>query len=224
MLDNQFFEDNGRSLLSEEMTSLTRDASGIIDEEVMIRKTFDVNPQAGCEVLFRKYYTILCSHAVRFVYSHEIAEDIVSEIFCKFWNDQIYNSISTSYRAYLFKAFRYSAYNYIRWELSRKNKTVSTENLVFDVSNLKPEQALLYDELSHEINQIIENLPNQCKRVFLLSRFENKKYSEIATELGISIKAVEAHISKALDILRRNLRSGDLLLWFLIILQGIVEF
>lgn len=211
MLDNQFL-DNGRSLIGDEKMSLeTEGVSGIIDEELLIRRTFESDPQAGCEVLFRKYYTILCSHAVRFVYSHDIAEDIVSEIFCKFWNDRIYASITTSYRAYLFKAVRYSAYNYIRWELSRRNKTVSTEDLLFDVSNLKPEQALLYDELAHEINQIIDNLPNQCKRVFLLSRFEQKKYTEIANELGISVKAVEAHISKALDTLRKNLRAGDLL-------------
>ncbi|RAV99215.1 RNA polymerase sigma-70 factor [Pseudochryseolinea flava] len=214
MIENRLI-DNGRSMLMGEESPVD-EVARIVDEEVLIRKTFEHDPQEGCELLFRKYYTILCSHAVRFVYSHDVAEDLVSEIFCKFWNDQIYASITTSYRAYLFKAVRYSAYNYVKWELSRRNKTVSPEEHLFDISSLKPEQALLYDELAHEINQIIDNLPNQCKRVFLLSRFENKKYKEIADELGISVKAVEAHISKALDILRRNLKSEDLLVWLIL--------
>jgi RNA polymerase sigma-70 factor (ECF subfamily) len=215
---NKDFLDTGKQLQKEDTSSVEGMAmSGIIDEELLIRRTFDTDPKAGCEILFRKYYAILCSHAVRFVYAHDIAEDIVSEIFCKFWTDQIYSSITTSYRAYLFKAVRYSAYNYIRWELDRRNKSVGTENLAFDISSMKPEQALLYDELAHEIDHIIDGLPNQCKRVFLLSRFENKKYAEIATELGISVKAVEAHISKALDTLRKNLKSSDLLVWLLII-------
>jgi RNA polymerase sigma-70 factor (family 1) len=183
----------------------------IIDEEALIKRTFDNDPQAGCEILFQKYYAILCSHAVRFVYSREVAEDIVSDIFCKFWSEQIYASINTSFRAYLFKAVRYSAYNYIRWELSRKNKTIGTENIENAVSALKPEQVMLYDELSSEIEHIIDSLPHQCKKVFLLSRIENKKYTEIAAELNISVKSVEAHISKALDILRRTLKAGDLL-------------
>jgi RNA polymerase sigma-70 factor (family 1) len=216
MLKNNFL-DIGEQLRKEDNSAFeVAGGSGIIDEEVLIRKTFDGDAKAGCEILFKKYYAILCSHAVRFVYSHEIAEDIVSEIFCKFWTDQIYASITTSYRAYLFKAVRHSAYNYIKWELSRRNKTISTENLTFDVSTMKPEQALLYDELAQEIDHIIDALPSQCKRVFLLSRFESKKYSEIAAELNISVKAVEAHISKALDILRKNLRSGDLLIWLLL--------
>jgi RNA polymerase sigma-70 factor (family 1) len=189
-----------------------RDHTRLLDEEMLIKKTFETDPQAGCEILFQKYYSILCSHAIRFVYSKAVAEDIVSEIFCRFWSDQTYNSINISYRAYLFKAVRYRAYNYLRWELSKKDLNINVEDLNQGISSLKPEETMLYDELSGEISIIIDSLPAQCKRVFLLSRFEYKKYSEIAAELGISIKAVEAHISKALDVLRRSLKSKDLLI------------
>lgn len=195
----------------------------VIDEEVLIRKTFESDPQAGCEILFQKYYAILCSHAVRFVYSREVAEDIVGEIFCKFWSDQLYRTVNTSFRAYLFKAVRYSAYNYVRWELSRRRKTVDTESFDSVASAMKPEQALLYDELASEIEHIIDSLPKQCKRVFLLSRFEQKKYSEIATELNISVKAVEAHITKALHTLRKMLNAGDLLCLTLLVTSSFFE-
>jgi len=183
----------------------------ILDEEILIKRVFDHDPKQGCEILFTKYYRLLCSHAIRFVYSKEIAEDLVADIFCKFWSNQIYLNINTSYRAYLFKAVRFSSYNYIRWELSKRNNRVDFENLTDHVNSLRPEETMLFDELSEEIGKVIENLPSQCKKVFVLSRFENKKYREIAAELGISVKAVEAHVSKALEKLRSKLKSGDLL-------------
>jgi RNA polymerase sigma-70 factor (ECF subfamily) len=182
----------------------------LLDEELLIRRTFETDAKQGCEILFTKYYQLLCSHAVRLVHSREIAEDLVSELFCKLWTDKIYLNINCSYRAYLFKAIRFSSYNYIKWEFG---KNVSTEH--FDCfrdysDSFKPEEILMFEELSSEIQHIIENLPNQCRRAFVLSRFENKKYQEIALEMGISLKAVEAHITKALDILRKSLKSSGM--------------
>lgn len=183
----------------------------ILDEEILISNLFATDPKQGCEVLFQKYYKLLCSHGVRFVHSKEVAEDLVCEVFYKFWNDRIYERITSSYRAYLFKAVRFSAYNYLRWELSKHRQDVDCREVWSTMDSHHPEDTLLLDELSQEIQRIIANLPAQCKRVFVLSRFENKKYSEIAAELGISVKAVEAHVSKALDILRTRLKDGELL-------------
>lgn len=183
----------------------------ILDEEILISNLFATDPKQGCEVLFQKYYKLLCSHGVRFVHSKEVAEDLVCEVFYKFWNDRIYERITSSYRAYLFKAVRFSAYNYLRWELSKHNQNVDTKEVWLAMDSQHPEDTLLLDELAQEIQRLIENLPPQCRRVFMLSRFENKKYAEIAEELGISVKAVEAHVSKALDILRTRLKETDLL-------------
>ena len=140
-----------------------------IDEEILIKRVFDSDPKQGCEILFRKYYRLLCSHAIRFVYSKEIAEDLVTEIFCRFWSDRVYLNINTSYRAYLFKAVRFSSYNYIRWELSKRNNRVDAENLTDHVNSLRPEEAMLFDELSQEIGKVIEDLPSQCRKVFILA-------------------------------------------------------
>jgi RNA polymerase sigma-70 factor (family 1) len=207
---------NSSNALRNEASSDGEKEVKIIDEEILIKRVFDENPKLGCEVLFQKYYTILCSHAIRFVYSKEVAEDIVSDIFCRFWSDQIYLAINISYRAYLFKAVRFSSYNYIKWELSKRRNEVDFIDFADQLNSMKPEEIMVYDELAQEIDRLIENLPTQCKRVFMLSRFENKKYQEIANELNISIKAVEAHISKALQTLRNKLKSSDLLSLLLI--------
>jgi RNA polymerase sigma-70 factor (ECF subfamily) len=55
-----------------------------LDDEIFIKKALQSNPKYGCELLFRKYYKPLCNHAIRYVYSKEIAEDLVSDVFCKF--------------------------------------------------------------------------------------------------------------------------------------------
>ena len=180
----------------------------LLDEELLIRRTFETDPRLGCEILFRKYYHLLCSHAARLLHSSEIAEDLVAELFAKLWTDKIYLTINTSYRAYLFKAIRFNAYNYIRWELRKTTKMDDLDSLLDLSTSFKPEETLLFEELAHEIEQIVDHLPPQCRRVFVLSRFENKKYKEIADELGISVKSVEAHISKALDILRKRLNAS----------------
>lgn len=178
----------------------------LLDEEALIRKVFEKDPQEGCELLFRKYFAALCNHAVRFVYAREVAEDIVAEVFCRFWTNQMYLNINTSYRAYLFKAVRHAAYNYVRWELSKK-----ADGLAFDwdavPASTDPVAIMQYDELYQTIDQTIHSLPPQCKRMFLMSRFENKKYQEIAAELQVSVKAVEAQITKALCLLRKALND-----------------
>lgn len=180
----------------------------VLDEELLIRKTFEEDAKQGCELLFRKYYPLLCSHAVRLVHSQNVAEDLVADLFCKLWTDRIYLNINTSFRAYLFKAIRFSAYNYTRRDLAKKGRGEDMDSFLDLSTSFKPEEALLFDELASEIGRIVDNLPPQCRTVFVMSRFENKKYLEIADELGISIKTVEIHISKALVTLRKGLKAS----------------
>ncbi|MEX1241894.1 MAG: RNA polymerase sigma-70 factor [Cyclobacteriaceae bacterium] len=178
----------------------------IIDAEVLLRKTFDHDPRQGCSLLFRLYYAPLCSHVIRFVFSRQVAEDIVADVFCRFWDGRVFEKISTSYRAYLFKSVRHRAYNYIKFQLSRR---APDEKFDVDGNGSDPCEILLYDELYQLVDNTINALPQQCKRVFVLSRMENKRYQEIAAELDISVKAIEAHISKALRILRKKV-NGEL--------------
>src|SRR5882724_4832014 len=91
----------------------------IIDVEVLIRKTFEEDTRAGMEMIFLQYYSLLCSHAVRYVSSKALAEDIVSDIMFEFQSKGIYKCITTSYRAYLFTSVRNRAYDYVRKETNR---------------------------------------------------------------------------------------------------------
>ncbi|HEV7350306.1 RNA polymerase sigma-70 factor [Telluribacter sp.] len=183
-----------------------------LDAELLLRETFEQDPRKGLELLFRKYHAPLCSHAVRFVYSRQIAEDLVSEVFYQFYRTQAYKNINTSYLSYLFRSVRNEAFTYLRREFGRTSPLdPSTENQP-DSQQLTPEAEVQYNHLFLKVNEAIAQLPAQCQRVFLMSRFDNKKYHEIAEELRISPKTVEVHISKALRHLRDALRGEWLLL------------
>ncbi len=191
----------------------------MLDDEALARQLFQTDARQGCSWLFRRYYSLLCSHALRFVYAKEVAEDIVGEVFCTLWTDKRYEQITTSYRAYLFTAVRNRSLNYLRWELNRRQDSddglTDTATAAFATEAQTPAEMIQFDELYQKINQTIAEMPPQCRRTFLLSRFEQKSYRDIAGELGISVKAVEANISRALGLLRKMLHAEFIVFWLL---------
>lgn len=164
------------------------------------------DPAKGCELLFRRYHKILCNHAIRFVYSKEIAEDIVSEVYCRLWKSKAYANITTSYRFYLMRSVRNEAYNYLKSEFHKTN-LVELSGTMPSGDHLRPDQMAYMEEITGRIQRLIEGLPPQCRKIFLLSRYEGKKQHVIASELDISLKTVEAHIGKALTSLRSGLKD-----------------
>ncbi|GHB87042.1 DNA-directed RNA polymerase sigma-70 factor [Persicitalea jodogahamensis] len=182
------------------------DQDTIRDSELFIRKAFEESPRKGCELLFRRFHTVLCSHAVRYVYSKELAEDIVSEVFCKFWKKKSYESVTSSYRYYLFRSVRNESLNYLRQRFLQNEGIEAAEAHASSPAH-SPILATQYEEVAARVEQLVEELPPQCRRVFLLNRFEGMKYREVADELGVSIKTVETHMSKALVAMREGLRD-----------------
>lgn len=188
------------------------------DKEMFIHQAFKDDPQKGIELLFREYYLPLCSHAIRFVYSKDIARDLVSDIFCSFFQKQLYKRIDSSYRAYLYMCVRNDSLKYITRETGRETE-ISQEKADDETAAgvCTPEDMLRYEELSSRIEIVIKGIPPQSQKVFLMNRYDGKKYQEISTELQISLKTVEAHMSKALSILRKALQAewlGILILVF----------
>lgn len=189
------------------------------DPDWPLQQLLETDPREACEVLFRKYYGPLCSHASRFVYSKEAAEDIVSEVFYLFYKEKLYKSVNSSYKAYLMQAVRYRAYDYVRWELSKSRRGTDVDSVSLIDHEPSPSEIVQYDELYRSIELAIDQLPPQTKRVFLLSRFEGRKYQEIASELAISVKTVESHMSKALSLLRQALRP----MWIGVLLASLFQ-
>ena len=177
----------------------------VMGEQEVLRRVFAQSPRQGTELLFRKYYANLCNHAIRLVFSRDIAEEVVAEVFANFWQGRSYENDIVSYPAYLYQAVRYRAFNYLKHEL---NRTVALDALLVRPDDgLNPEEVLRYNDLSRKIDRLIQDLPPQCRRAFLLSRVEAMKYAEVAGEMGITVSAVERLIGRALARLRQELKD-----------------
>ncbi|AEI50544.1 RNA polymerase sigma-70 factor [Runella slithyformis] len=208
------------SLRAEECSSfipsLKENPDGIIDSEVWIKKAFEVDTAKGYELLFKRYYPPLCSHAVRFVYSKEVAEDLVMEVFSQFWQKQLHQIVTASYRAYLFTTVRHAAFAYLRTELKAEKSADYSIDVSSDTPPVTPQQILQYNELYIKIEEIVRSASPQSQKVFVMSRFEGKKNAAIAEELHLSTKTVEGHITKVLSLLRQSLRNYGLLVTLLV--------
>ncbi len=190
-------------------------SAGIVDSELWIKRAFEVDTAKGYELLFKRYYQPLCSHSVRFVYSKEVAEDIVMEVFSQFWQKQLHQTVTTSYRAYLFTSVRHASYAFLRAELGAEKPSDYLENDNSDTPPITPQQILQYNELYIKIEEILRSTSPQSQKVFVMSRFEGKKNAAIAEELHLSTKTVEGHITKVLSLLRQSLRNYGLLFLFI---------
>jgi len=191
-----------------------------VDSAFFLKTTFEENPSKGLELLFRRFYNPLCSHAVRFVYSKQIAEDLVSEVFFQFYRTKSYQNINSSYTSYLFRAVRNECFTYLRKEFGKNDAIETTTENAISLHQQQPDAEIHYNHLFLKVNEVIGELPTQCRRVFLMSRFESKKYHEIADELNISPKTVEVHISKALKHLRTTLHGEWMVPCFILLVNA----
>lgn len=158
------------------------------------------------EILFKENFEALCRLSVGYIADLEASKDIVHEVFIRFWHQYESLPAESNYRSYLFKAVRNKSLNFLRDQKSTTGSEV-LEHMPAGGTN-PAEQA----ELEKEIRLGLAMLPEKCLEIFELSRFEGLKYSEIAERLDISIKTVEAQMSKALKLLREYLREFLILL------------
>ena len=162
--------------------------------------------------LFKEYYVSLCAYSRRYVGRKDIAEEIVSETFFKVWENRKKLEVHSSIKAYLFQAVANNSLLHLR-KLNKEEKLedyfsgTENENIGFtEVSENVTEQSLLVQELNARIEDAINQLPPQQQTAFRLKRFEGKKNKEIAVEMGIAVKTVEMHLSKAMLSMRNNLK------------------
>jgi RNA polymerase sigma-70 factor (ECF subfamily) len=163
--------------------------------------------------LFKEYYICLCSYARRFVGRKDIAEEIVSETFFKLWENRKKIIITNSVKSYLFKAVANNSFLYLR-ELKKQEiltgyfGETSFENIGFDeIPEDTADQWFQNEDISLRIEEAVNQLPQQQQKAFRLKRFQGKKNYEIAEIMGLSLKTVEMHLSKAMLNLRQKLKA-----------------
>lgn len=174
-------------------------------------------------VLFERYKEPFTRFANSFVRDRAVAENLFVDALVDYWQRRDALPADTNVPAYLLTSVRNKALNHLRHlrirerssdELMRRTQS----ELDFRISSLEDftTQSLFTDEIREIVRRTLDELPERTRRVFEMSRFENRRNAEIAAELNLSVKTVEFHIGKVLKVLRVRLK--DYLLVFLVFL------
>lgn len=169
--------------------------------------------------LFRTYYPAAVLFAQKFVSDPNAAKDIAQQVFSKIYEKKDEIKIETSFKAYLFRSIRNTAFTYLKKEKTHLRHSEAAFSLKETAT--QDNDPLEYEELVNKITALIEGLPPRCQLIFKMNRFEGKKNKEIAEELGLSIRTVEAQISAALKTLRNKLPKELLIL--IVLLEQMVS-
>jgi RNA polymerase sigma-70 factor, ECF subfamily len=162
------------------------------------------------EELYQQYYIFLCLIAEHIVRNPSDAEEIVSDVFVKLWNIREKIEIVTSIKAYLVKAVHNTSINFLEQSKIINKLTDCLNNSDYKLLAWDSDYPLgrLYEkEIMNILDHGINTLPDACRQIFILSRNENMKYSDIANKLGISVNTVKTQMKIALARLREILKD-----------------
>ncbi|MCK5536638.1 MAG: RNA polymerase sigma-70 factor [Bacteroidales bacterium] len=173
------------------------------DFDILLFNRLKSGSEEALDLLFKKYYSQLCLFVQTYVHDYYLSEDLVTELYTNIWMKRSKIEISYSVKAYLYTSAKNAALTYIR-KKKLKTESINEINTIGIASSQTPFEKYDNEHKENNINKILQKIPPRSRQVFVLHRFEGMKYREISEFLGISIKTVENHISKALKILQAN--------------------
>lgn len=170
-------------------------------DDIVLVQLISQGDRQAFKYVFDTYFTPLCRFGILYLQDSQEAEQVALDIFVRLWEERERLDIKLSFKAYLFYAMRNRCLNVLR---DRKAMCPLDEALGIHTEDALSMEA---EELMKLIREAIQTLPEKCREVFLKSRKEHLSYREIAENMQISVKTVEAQISKALKVIRMHL--GD---------------
>ncbi|WP_455973090.1 RNA polymerase sigma-70 factor [Bacteroides congonensis] len=173
--------------------------------------------------LFAEYHQRFVRFAYTYVDNYMEAEDIVMEAMMYYWENRTRLGLGVNPSAYIFTAIKNKCLNYLR---DRQYYYAASEQLqehamwkqsmrISTLEACNPEE-LLSKEMKQLVERALAKLPETTRKIFIMRRFEEKSYREISSEMGISVKGVEYHMSKATESLRKTLKDFLPLLIYLV--------
>lgn len=184
-----------------------------MDNSYRQQHTYMEHPLAGAtankvsiweyEAAFKEHFKALHGYAWSIVKDDMAAEEMVQNVFYKLWKNREEVEITQSLTAYLYRSVYYESLNHLKHQKVKDEYRAHAMKGETHTDNAG--DRLRMKELRENLAKAMNKLPEQCRTVFQLSRFEELKYMEIANRLGISVKTVENQMGKALRILRTEL-------------------
>lgn len=167
--------------------------------------------------IFDKYYAVLCNFCCKYISDMDMARSLVQQVYVDLWIKRESLNISKSIKPYLYNSVRNKSIDYLRQQKNNAQITPDIENILATPFKNLIQQA----EINERINISINQLPEKCREIFVLCRFEGLKYKQVAKRLNISVKTVEMQMGIALKKLRRALSDYKGINLFAIIISKI---
>lgn len=155
--------------------------------------------KANFEQWFDQYYDGMYRYCLTMIKDSQEAEDIVQSVFLEIWKEKEKLEIHTSIQAFLYKGVYFKCMNKI------KSEKVESKYLQTRINDSESSDPAIYEEVSNIIDQALTALPEQCRKIFMMSRFDGMRYNEIANTLNLSPKTIENQMGKALKTMRAAL-------------------
>ena len=192
-------------------------AEGMELENESIGTLLAQRDEAAFEQVFKTHFKRLHAYAFTILRDEVQAEEMVQQVFFKLWERNENLSLTGSVSSYLYRAVHNESLNYIKHQKVRSNHQL---NVAYSMKNEveHPAKKIMAGELEKKIHSALNELPEQCRTIFQMSRFDELKYREIADKLGISVKTVESQMGKALRLLRVKL--VDFLIFILLFIHN----
>jgi RNA polymerase sigma-70 factor (ECF subfamily) len=175
--------------------------------------------------LFNQYYDGMCLYANSIVHDYEAAEEIVEDIFVYLWCNISKISILTSLKSYLYRSVHNNCLKYID-KLKTRNKHLEISNYLLEDAEILypyneniPLSEIIIKEIEEKAETVLQSLPDQCREIYLLNRYENLSYAEIAAKLNISVSTVKTQMGRAFQKFREILKDYIPLLIALILFR-----
>jgi len=174
-------------------------------ERILLEK-LKTDDQSAFTIIFTKYYQDLVRFSYSFTRNSDVSEEIVQEVFLKLWENRNSLVIHNSLKSFFLKAVQNRSIDSLRHaNVTHKYASVILEHP--ELSENDTENYILHSELEANFNHALEKIPAQYAEAFRMSRIETLNYQEISQKLGISVRTVEVRISKALSLLREELKD-----------------
>jgi RNA polymerase sigma-70 factor (family 1) len=177
----------------------------LIYEVILITKMKDGDKSAFSSI-FNYYYANLVLFANNFIHDRDSSEEIVQDVFVHLWENRDVLCITSSLKSYLLKMVQNRCFNWIKHLAVRDNYRDFTLKYT-NIFEKDTENYILGNELDSKIKTSLNLLPPKVKEAFLMSRYDGKKYQEIAELQQVSIRTIEDRIGKALSFLKSSLKE-----------------
>lgn len=186
------------------------DPNSLTTETAWLTKLREGDESAFTQI-YQQYWSALYAVTYNHLRDRAIAEELVQDLFANLWLKRADLTIHTSLRGYLFTAIRHQIYDYIDKQAVRQrvHSQLQTQEQAGIYST---EETLDFNELVSHLGSAVDQLPQTAQQVFFLSRYQYLSNREIAQRLNLSPKTVEYHLSRALRLLRLQLKDFILLL------------